>query len=60
MAKADDAAPLPGFMPNRLPENAPAADFDAKSIAKALLRTTRAGALGTIDRQYRPSVRFAG
>ncbi len=50
MAKADDAAPLPGFMPNRLPENAPAADFDAKSVAKALLRTARAGALGTIDR----------
>ncbi len=50
MAKADDVAPLPGFMPNRLPENAPAADFDAKLIAKALLRTTRAGALGTIDR----------
>lgn len=50
MAKADDAAPLPGFMPNRLPENAPAADFDSRSTAKALLRTTRAGALGTIDR----------
>ncbi len=50
MAKADDATPLPGFMPNRLPETAPAADFDAKLIAKALLRTTRAGALGTIDR----------
>ena len=50
MAKADDVAPLPGFMPNRLPENAPAADFDPKLIAKALLRTTRAGALGTIDR----------
>ncbi len=50
MAKADDAVPLPGFMPNRLPETAPAADFDAKLIAKALLRTTRAGALGTIDR----------
>ena len=50
MAKADDAAPLPGFMPNRLPENAPAADFDARAVAKALLRTTRAGALGTIDR----------
>ncbi len=50
MAKADDTPPLPGSMPNRLPENAPAADFDARSIAKALLRTTRAGALGTIDR----------
>jgi len=41
---------LPGFMPNRLPENAPAADFDARSVAKALLRTIRAGALATIDR----------
>jgi putative heme iron utilization protein len=50
MAKADDAASLPGFMPNRLPESAPAADFDSRAIAKALLRTTRAGALGTIDR----------
>lgn len=44
------AAPLPGFMPNRLPENAPAPDFDPKSIAKRLLRTTRAGSLATIDR----------
>jgi heme iron utilization protein len=43
------AAPLPGFMPNRLPENAPAADFDPKSLAKDLLRTIRAGALATID-----------
>lgn len=50
MAEAEDAVPLPGFMPNRLPENVPAADFDAKSVAKALLRTTRAGALATIDR----------
>ena len=50
MAKADDTPPLPGSMPNRLPENAPAADFGSRSIAKALLRTTRAGALGTIDR----------
>jgi heme iron utilization protein len=44
------AEPLPGFMPNRLPENAPAADFDPKSLAKGLLRTIRAGALATIDR----------
>lgn len=50
MAEADDAAPLPGFMPNRLPENAPAAEFDARGVAKSLLRTTRAGALATIDR----------
>jgi len=50
MAKPDDAPPLPGSMPDRLPENAPAPDFDAQAVAKALLRTTRAGALGTIDR----------
>jgi heme oxygenase (biliverdin-IX-beta and delta-forming) len=42
--------PLPGAMPNRLPETAPAADFDAETIAKKLLRTARAGALATIDR----------
>ncbi|HMK70985.1 MAG TPA: DUF2470 domain-containing protein [Xanthobacteraceae bacterium] len=50
MAKSDEATPLPGLMPNRLPENAPVADFGAQAIAKELLRTTRAGALGTIDR----------
>ena len=54
MAEADGAgpsgAPLPGAMPNRLPENAPAADFDPKAVAKSLLRATRAGALATIDR----------
>ena len=50
MAEIDKAAPLPGFMPNRLPENAPAPEFDARAIAKALLRSTRAGALATIDR----------
>ncbi len=44
------AAPLPGVMPNRLPENAPAPDFDPKSVAKGLLRTTRTGSLATIDR----------
>jgi heme iron utilization protein len=44
------AAPLPGVMPNRLPENAPEPDFDPKSVAKALLRTIRAAALATIDR----------
>ncbi len=37
-------------MPDRLPENAPAPDFDPKSLAKALLRATRAGSLATIDR----------
>jgi heme iron utilization protein len=58
MAAADETSPpgppdsgaLPGFMPNRLPENAPAPDFDPKSIAKCLLRATRAGSLATIDR----------
>ncbi len=50
MAEIDKAAPLPGFMPNRLPENAPAPDFDARAIAKGLLRSTRAGTLATIDR----------
>jgi len=55
MAQADRSAPgesqaLPGTMPNRLPENAPAPDFDPKSVAKALLRATRAGSLATIDR----------
>src|ERR1700732_4895041 len=54
MAEADNrsppAGPLPGLMPNRLPENAPTPDFDPKSVAKSLLRATRAGALGTLDR----------
>ena len=50
MAQSDKSSTLPGSMPGRLPENAPAADFDAVAVAKALLRVTRAGALGTIDR----------
>src|SRR5215813_5504673 len=50
MAQPDTGSVLPGFMPARLPENAPAADFDAVAIAKALLRMTRAAALATIDR----------
>ena len=50
MAEANTNAPLPGFMPNRLPEGAPVADFDAAAAAKVLLRTARAGALATIDR----------
>jgi putative heme iron utilization protein len=50
MAEADKAIPLPGSMPNRLPENAPAPDFDPKSLAKSLLRATRAAALATLDR----------
>jgi heme iron utilization protein len=54
--KTDPAAtgplpPLPGAMPDRLPENAAgAADFEPKTIAKELLRATRAGTLATIDR----------
>jgi putative heme iron utilization protein len=44
------ASPSPGAMPGRLPENAPAPDFDAKALAKTLLRATRAGTLATIDR----------
>lgn len=54
MAEADKAPPLggalPGTMPNRLPENAPVPDFDPKTVAKTLLRATRAGSLATIDR----------
>ncbi len=54
MAEADAGGPepaaLPGAMPNRLPENAPAADFDPKAVAKSLLRATRAGTLATLDR----------
>jgi len=42
---------LPGAMPDRLPETArPPADFDPKALAKTLLRATRAGTLGTLDR----------
>ncbi|HTV35680.1 MAG TPA: DUF2470 domain-containing protein [Xanthobacteraceae bacterium] len=58
MAEADKAAPagsvsappLPGSMPNRLPEGAPVPDFEPKSVAKGLLRTVRAGSLATLDR----------
>jgi heme iron utilization protein len=50
MAQSNNGAPLPGSMPGRLPENAPAPDFDPVVIAKRLLRVTRAGALSTIDR----------
>lgn len=43
--------PLPGSMPGNLPENAPQpADFSPLAQARLLLRTTRAGALGTLDR----------
>jgi putative heme iron utilization protein len=38
-------------MPSRLPEGARAPeDFDPRALAKALLRATRAGTLGTLDR----------
>jgi putative heme iron utilization protein len=56
MADADKAeppaaSPLPGAMPDRLPENAAgAAGFDPIAVAKDLLRTTRAGTLATLDR----------
>ena len=54
MSKTEQAAALPGVMPDRLPESAPAQGsdpgFDPKAVAKSLLRTTRAGALATIDR----------
>jgi heme iron utilization protein len=46
----NSATSLPGVMPDRLPENAPVPDFDPISIAKGLLRATRAGSLATIDR----------
>ena len=49
-APAAPATPLPGAMPDRLPETAPAPDFDPKALAKTLLRATRAGTLATIDR----------
>jgi putative heme iron utilization protein len=43
--------PLPGAMPDRLPETArPPADFEPVAVAKALLRATRAGTLATLDR----------
>ncbi|MBS0535105.1 MAG: HugZ family protein [Proteobacteria bacterium] len=45
------AAPLPGSIPDRLPENAPqAADFDPRAAGKELLRRIRAGTLATLDR----------
>jgi heme oxygenase (biliverdin-IX-beta and delta-forming) len=51
MTKRLDETPLPGTMPQRLPENAPqAADFKPAALAKTLLRTIRAGTLATLDR----------
>src|ERR1044072_1765430 len=42
---------LPGAMPDRLPEGArPPADFDPGELGKTLLRSIRAGTLGTLDR----------
>jgi putative heme iron utilization protein len=47
----DPLRPLPGAMPGRIPENARMpADFEPVTVAKDLLRSTRAGALATIDR----------
>src|SRR6202158_4952803 len=51
MAEAEKSMPLPGMMPDRLPEAArPPEDFNPVAVAKDLLRSTRAGALATIDR----------
>ena len=50
MVQSDKGVALPGSMPDRLPENAPAPDFDPVAVAKRLLRVTRAGALSTTDR----------
>jgi len=44
-------SPLPGAMPGRTPEKAqPPADFAPLTVAKTLLRATRAGTLATLDR----------
>ena len=51
MTQSRRAGVLPGAMPNRLPEGTQApADFDPQALAKSLLRATRAGTLGTLDR----------
>ena len=51
MPEAEKSPSLPGWMPDRLPEAArPPEDFNPVAVAKTLLRSTRAGALGTIDR----------
>lgn len=51
MPEALPSTPLPGTMPERLPENArPPEDFNPVSVAKTLLRATRSGALATLDR----------
>jgi heme iron utilization protein len=51
MVEEENTDPLPGIMPGRLPESARSQeDFDPAALAKELLRTTRAGALATLDR----------
>jgi putative heme iron utilization protein len=51
MPEPKNAAPLPGAMPDRLPENAPqAVDFDPVATGKRLLRSIRSGTLATLDR----------
>ena len=51
MAEAEKSTPLPGMMPDRLPETArPPEDFNPIAVAKDLLRATRSGALATLDR----------
>jgi len=51
MAEAEQTAILPGIMPDRFPETARLPeDFNPIAVAKDLLRTARAGALATHDR----------
>jgi heme iron utilization protein len=50
MSKNDQSNLLPGSMPDRLPETAPAPDFDPIALGKSLLRATRAGSLASLDR----------
>lgn len=51
MGETENSPALPGFMPNRLPETArPPEDFNPIATAKGLLRSTRSGALATLDR----------
>jgi putative heme iron utilization protein len=51
MGETENSPTLPGFMPNRLPETArPPEDFNPIAVGKGLLRSTRAGALATLDR----------
>jgi len=51
VAEAEKSTPLPGTMPDRLPETArPPEDFNPIAVGKELLRATRSGALATLDR----------